>query len=79
MCIFVVGNELRITADLVRGFLHGERDLGCYVFKREEITISKLQHGKYLMAELKADNAVFVLGYRAKAFIYKNFITDIIE
>ena len=74
VCIFVFGEELRLTTDLVRGFLHGERDLGCYVFKRDEITISKQQDGNHLVAELRADNTVFMLGYRAKGFIDKNFI-----
>lgn len=74
VCIFVVGDELRITTDLIRGFLYGERDLGCYVFKQEETTILKLQDGSHLKAELKADNTIFVLGYRAKKFIDENFI-----
>lgn len=73
VCIFVVGDELRITADLFRGFLHGERDLGCYAFEMNEITLSKQQNGDHLIAELKADNTVFLLGYRAKSFIEKNF------
>lgn len=73
VCIFVVRDELRITSNLIRGFLHGERDLGCYAFKQNEITLSKQQNGKYLIAELKADNNVFLLGYRAKGFIEKNF------
>lgn len=75
VCIFVVGDELRLTTDLVRGFLHGERDLGCYAFKQEEITLSKQKNGNHLVAELRADNTVFMLGYRAKGFIDKNFIT----
>lgn len=75
VCIFVVGDELRITADLVRGFLYGERDLGCYAFKQDEITMSKQQSRNHLLAELKAGNTVFLLGYRAKAFIEKNFTT----
>lgn len=74
VCIFVVDDELRITTDLVQGFLHGERDLGCYAFKQEEITLSKQNNGNHLIAELKADNAVFLLGYRAKGFIDKNFL-----
>ena len=69
VCIFVVGDELRITTDLVQGFLHGERDLGCYAFKKEEITLSKYNDGNHLIAELKADKIVFLLGYRAKGFI----------
>ena len=76
VCIFLVGDELRITTDLVRGFLHGERDLGCYAFSRKEITVSKQQDGEHLVAELKSDNAFFMLGYRAKGFIEKNFLFE---
>ena len=76
VCIFVVGDELRITADLVHGFLHGDRDVGCYAFKKHEIMLSKQQHDQHLWALLKADNTFFMLGYRAKAFIEKNFISD---
>ena len=75
VCIFVVEGELRITADLIRGFLHGERDLGCYVFKREEITLLKQNNGNHLVTELRADNTVFLLGYRAKGFI-DNFLNS---
>ena len=76
ICLFVVDDELRITADLVRGFLHGERDLGCYAFKREEITLSKQENEKHLVAELKANDTVFLLGYRAKGFINKFFLQN---
>ena len=76
VCIFVVGDELRITTDLVRGFLHGERDLGCYAFKKEEITLSKQNVGNHLIAELTANNIVFLLGYRAKGFIDKSFLQN---
>ena len=76
VCIFVVGDELRITADLMHGFLYGERDLGCYAFKKEEITLSKQNVGNHLIAELKANNIVFRLGYRAKGFIDKSFLQN---
>ena len=75
VCIFIVGDELRITTDLIRGFLHGERDLGCYAFKIEEITLLKRNNGMHLVAELRADNTVFLLGYRAKGFI-DNFLNS---
>ena len=65
VCIFIAEDELRLTTDLVRGFLHGERDLGCYAFKQSEITLSKQKNGNHLVAELRADNVVFLLGYRA--------------
>ena len=74
VCIFVVGDELRMTADLTRGFLYGERDLGCYAFKKEEIVLSKQREGEHLRIELEAGKTSFLLGYRAKGFIEKNFI-----
>ena len=76
VCIFVAGDELRMTADLVHGFLHGKRDLGCYAFTRDEITVSKQQEGNRLVAELKVGDAVFFLGYRAKGYIEKNFMVQ---
>ena len=75
VCIFIVGDELRITTDLIQGFLHGARDLGCYAFKTEEFTLLKRNNGKHLVAELRADNTVFLLGYRAKGFI-DNFLNS---
>lgn len=74
VCIFVDFNELRITTDLIHGFLHGERDLGCYAFKRLEITLTKCAQDNRLRVELRAGNNFFVLGYRAKGFIEKNFL-----
>jgi len=79
VCIFVVDDELRITTDLVRGFLHGERDLGCYAFKREEITFSKQKSGNHLIAELRSDNTIFLLGYRAKGFAEKAFFEKTVK
>ncbi|MBE6665116.1 MAG: hypothetical protein E7603_02700 [Ruminococcaceae bacterium] len=73
VCIFFVQDELRITADLKNGFLHGERDLGCYIFEQNEISLSKQQNGKHLSVLLKTDDTFFLLGYRAKSFIEKNF------
>ena len=67
VCIFVVGDELRITADLIQGFLHSERDLGCYAFKQDEIALYKKQNENHLILEFRAGDAVFLLGYRAKA------------
>ncbi len=74
VCIFVVGDELRITANLKHGFFHGRNDLGCYAFKADEITVSKKEGEHFLIAELKADNTFFLFGYRAKSFIEGNFL-----
>lgn len=74
VCIFVTGNELRITADLKRGFANGARDLGCYALQADEVTLMKKEREGRLAAELKAEKASFLLGYRAKGFIERNFI-----
>ena len=74
VCIFIVNDELRITTDLINGFLHGHRDLGCYAFKKEEIAISKKRDDNLLIAELKAGEFILLLGYRAKSFIESNFL-----
>ncbi|MBQ4159117.1 MAG: hypothetical protein IJD86_13395 [Clostridia bacterium] len=74
VCIFVACNELRITTDLIHGFLYGERDLGCYAFRRSEITLSKCRDDNRLKLELRAEDVSFILGYRAKRFIETNFI-----
>ena len=71
VCIFAVGDEMRITTDLIHGFLYGDRDLGCYAFKKHEVMLIKRQEEKRLCVELKADNITFLLGYRAKSFIEK--------
>ena len=74
VCIFIVGDELRITVNLKHGFSRPEHDLGCYAFKAEEILLSEKQGEQYLMAELKVDNMEFLLGHRAKRFIERNFL-----
>ena len=74
VCIFVVGDELRITTNLKHGFFYEERDLGCHAFLRDEITLTKIEGEKFLMAELRAGETTFLLAYRAKGFIEKNFL-----
>ena len=74
VCIFVAYNELRIAGDLTnRCFLYGDRDLGCYAFERDEISLSRKDHDGHFALELKAGDTVFLLGYRARSFIKKNF------
>lgn len=75
VCLFVCGDELRITADLLRGFVNGEKDLGCYAFRADEISLIKQEKEGHLALEMKADNIVFLLGYRAKGFIKKYYLS----
>lgn len=74
VCVFFVGEELRITTDIVKGFIHGERDLGCYAFKKQEIVLTKKHRSNQLAVKLEADGTMFLLGYKSKRFIENNFI-----
>lgn len=73
VCLFVVGDELRITVNLKHGFFNSNNDLGCYAFKRDEISLTSQQEASLLMVELKSADTVFVLAQRAKRFIETNF------
>ncbi len=73
VCIFAVGDELRITVNLKNGFFREENDLGCYAFRADEISVSDLQGERFMMTELKSEDTVFLLGYRALRFIEKSF------
>ncbi len=69
VCLYVVGEELYLTVDLT----HWARDLGCYAFSKDEITLSKIAEENHFVLKLAADDTEFLLGYRAKSFIEKNF------
>lgn len=74
VCIFVVDNELRITANLHYGFFDPKRDLGCYGLTRQEIRLIEAQHKGRSAVELHADGVTFGLGYKARTFIEKEFL-----
>ena len=76
VCIFMADGELRITTDLINGFLYGERDLGCYAFKTEEIVLTKQNYNGRLAVELKSGDTVFLLGNRAMGYIKRNLPND---
>ena len=76
VCIFIADEELRITVDLIQGFLYGYKDNGCYAFNRDEIVLSKKVDNNLLIAELKVGDTVFLLGYRANKFIKDNFLQE---
>ena len=69
VCIFAVGNELRITANLKNGFSDREKDPGCYAFDIDEISLKLIQGEKFPITELIIGDTVFLLGRRAKAFM----------
>ena len=73
VCLFVAGDELRITANLLNGFFYREKDLGCYAFSRGELSVSSLHTEKLQMTEIRAGNTVFLLAARAERFVCKHF------
>ena len=75
VCIFIVDDELRITADLRHGFSIRENDPGCYSFKIDEFSLEQIQGEKFLITKFMSENLVFYLGRRAKGFIGKRFIS----
>ena len=75
ICLFLVDDELRLAADLKHGFSIREKDLGCYAFRVDEISLAQIQGDQFLITELKAGSMFFHLGRRANAFIEKKFIS----
>lgn len=75
VCIFLVDDELRITADLKHGFSTKENDPGCYSFKIDEFSLEQIQGEKFLITKFASNDLVFHLGRRAKGFIEKRFIS----
>lgn len=73
VCIFKVGSELRISADIIHGFLNSKSDLGCYSFSKEEITILKKDYNDKRVTEVQVETMIFVLGIKAYSYILKKF------
>lgn len=73
VCIFVVGDELRLTTNLKNGVFAGDKDLGCYAFTRDELTVTQVAREHYMATELTAEGMTFCLGIRAERFIRKHF------
>ena len=73
VCLFVVGDELRITTNLQYGFFRPERDLGCYAFQRQEIILKDAMFRDTPAVELQADGVSFILSRNAISFIKKHF------
>ena len=75
ICLFFADGELRLTADLKHGFSLREKDLGCYAFHMDEITLSHVQNEQHIMTELRTADVLFLLGRRAKGFIEANTVS----
>ena len=75
VCLFTAEDgTLRLAGDIRDGFLYMERDLGCYIFSREETSFSRVQKSEYAIEDggrqsecvlLTAGDVWFLLGIRA--------------
>ena len=69
VCLFVVDDELRITTNLKNGFFHPDKDLGCYCFSKEEISLTDGQFRDIQAIELAAECISFLLSRNAISYI----------
>ena len=69
VCLFFVGEELRLTTNLRQGFIRESKDLGCYAFAPGELTVREEEHNGRRATLLVAGEGTFLLGARAKRFI----------
>jgi len=74
VCLFVVDDELRLTTNLKNGVFAGDKDLGCYAFTQDELTVTQVAREHYMATQLTADGMTFCLGIRAERFIRKHFL-----
>ncbi len=76
VCLFFFDGELRITTNLQYGFYNTNKDLGCYAFTKEEVTLSRVSLVQHEAAELTAGEFRMTMGIRAKGFIERNMLTE---
>lgn len=76
ICLFVKDNELCLCTNLVNGLLNSDKDLGCYAFTKEEITLTERVTDKYTAAVLACGETEFVLGKRVRAWIERNYFHE---
>lgn len=71
ICIFKYNDEIRITTDIINGFINGESDLGCYSVEITELKIYKADYNKNRSTILEFVDQKFIVGIKAYSFIVK--------
>lgn len=77
ICIFRYGNEIRMTTDIVKGFINGNCDLGCYSIKFNELKTYKDDYNDKRATILEFDKEKFVIGIKAYSYIAKLMKTKV--
>lgn len=71
ICIFRFDNEIRITTDIVKGFINDHCDLGCYSIKFDELKVYKADYDNKRVTVLELGNEKFIVGIKAYSYIIK--------
>ena len=71
ICIFRFDNEIRITTDIVKGFINDHCDLGCYSIKFDELKVYKADYNNKRVTVLEFGNEKFIVGIKAYSYIIK--------
>lgn len=71
ICIFRYENEIRITTDIVKGFINEKSDLGCYSIKFNELKIYKEDYNNKRVTILQFGKEKFIIGIKAYSYIKK--------
>ena len=71
ICIFRFDNEIRITTDIVKGFINDHCDLGCYSIKFDELKVYKAYYDNKRVTVLEFGNEMFIVGIKGYSYIIK--------
>lgn len=71
ICIFRASDEIRITADIVNGFINDHCDLGCYAIKFKDINVYKDNFNDKRVTVIEFNKIKFIVGIRAYSYIVK--------
>lgn len=71
ICIFRVEDEIRITTDIVNGFINAKCDLGCYAIKIDELKLTKKDYNNKRVSVIEFNDTRFIVGIKAYSYIRK--------
>ncbi len=75
ICIFKVNDEIRITSDIVNGFINERSNIGCYCIKLNELEIFKDDYHQKRVTIIKAKDEKFIVGIKSYSYITKIIAT----
>jgi uncharacterized membrane protein len=71
ICVFRYDDEIRITTDIVNGFIYSDCDLGCYSIKINELKIYKGDYNNKRVTTLEFGKEKFIIGIKAYSYMLK--------